>query len=171
MTHLKKRDVSRFELFFSVPSQDNHSFSPLAFYFRNCSSSSNVHVDSSLQYFLLTISQLLSESDLHQADSSFIDILLKFTSMYFPPTANSATSSTADSACDADDEPRFYPPLWQQRRNLARRILDENHSTSVGKAFNYLYAHCFLLPCIMYDHCFWPSVPYLTNFFFFKLGD
>ncbi|KAG0291797.1 Small RNA 2'-O-methyltransferase [Linnemannia gamsii] len=51
--------------------------------------------------------------------------------MYFPPTANSATSSTADSACDADDEPRFYPPLWQQRRNLARRILDENHSTSV----------------------------------------
>ncbi|KAF8943054.1 Small RNA 2'-O-methyltransferase [Haplosporangium gracile] len=51
--------------------------------------------------------------------------------MYFPPAANSATSSTADSACDADNEPRFYPPLWQQRRNLARRILDENHATSV----------------------------------------
>ncbi|KAG0278946.1 Small RNA 2'-O-methyltransferase [Linnemannia gamsii] len=51
--------------------------------------------------------------------------------MYFPPTANSANSSTADSACDADDEPRFYPPLWQQRRNFARRILDENHATSV----------------------------------------
>ncbi|KAF9276315.1 Small RNA 2'-O-methyltransferase [Linnemannia elongata] len=51
--------------------------------------------------------------------------------MYFPPAANSAASSTADSACDTDDEPRFYPPLWQQRRNLARRILDENHATSV----------------------------------------
>ncbi|KAF9119043.1 Small RNA 2'-O-methyltransferase [Mortierella sp. GBA39] len=51
--------------------------------------------------------------------------------MYFPPTANSTASSTGDSACDADDEPRFYPPLWQQRRNLARLILDENHATSV----------------------------------------
>ncbi|KAG0272343.1 Small RNA 2'-O-methyltransferase [Linnemannia exigua] len=51
--------------------------------------------------------------------------------MYFPPTANSASSSTADSACDANDEPRFFPPLWQQRRNLARRILEDNNVTSV----------------------------------------
>ncbi|KAK3841868.1 MAG: hypothetical protein J3R72DRAFT_444562 [Linnemannia gamsii] len=51
--------------------------------------------------------------------------------MYFPSTVNSASSSTADSACDADDEPRFFPPLWQQRRNLARRILEDNNVTSV----------------------------------------
>ncbi|KAI7817031.1 hypothetical protein BC939DRAFT_467189 [Gamsiella multidivaricata] len=25
----------------------------------------------------------------------------------------------------------FFPPLWQQRRNLARRIIDEHHATSV----------------------------------------
>ncbi|KAG0254038.1 Small RNA 2'-O-methyltransferase [Mortierella polycephala] len=29
------------------------------------------------------------------------------------------------------EEATFFPPLWQQRRNLARRILEENHATSV----------------------------------------
>ncbi|KAF9924568.1 Small RNA 2'-O-methyltransferase [Linnemannia zychae] len=51
--------------------------------------------------------------------------------MYFPSTTNSTDSLTADSACDTNDEPRFFPPLWQQRRNLTRRILEENNVTSV----------------------------------------
>ncbi|KAG0196936.1 Small RNA 2'-O-methyltransferase [Mortierella sp. NVP41] len=51
--------------------------------------------------------------------------------MYFPPTANYSDSSTPDSACDTSNEPRFFPPLWQQRRNVARRILEENNATSV----------------------------------------
>ncbi|KAF9084374.1 Small RNA 2'-O-methyltransferase [Mortierella sp. GBA35] len=46
-------------------------------------------------------------------------------------STNYSDSSTPDSACDTSNEPRFFPPLWQQRRNIARRILEENNVTSV----------------------------------------
>ena len=42
-------------------------------------------------------------------------------------------------ATEASKEARFYPPLWQQRRNLARRILDKEHATSVRFFFFLLH--------------------------------
>ncbi|KAF9948962.1 Small RNA 2'-O-methyltransferase [Mortierella alpina] len=46
-----------------------------------------------------------------------------------------STSSHSSSLCSAAgeqaEEATFFPPLWQQRRTLARRILEENHATSV----------------------------------------
>ncbi|GJJ73882.1 small RNA 2'-O-methyltransferase [Entomortierella parvispora] len=37
----------------------------------------------------------------------------------------------AVAATEASEEARFFPPLWQQRRNLARSILDKEHATSI----------------------------------------
>ncbi|KAF9900067.1 Small RNA 2'-O-methyltransferase [Lobosporangium transversale] len=43
-----------------------------------------------------------------------------------------ASSNSLESLlAEQSDEARFFPPLWQQRRNLAARIIKDEHATSV----------------------------------------
>ncbi|KAI1308380.1 Small RNA 2'-O-methyltransferase [Mortierella claussenii] len=46
-------------------------------------------------------------------------------------TPVSSTSEAEDQSGEDAQEARFFPALWQQRRNLAGRIIAENHATSV----------------------------------------
>ncbi|KAF9571640.1 Small RNA 2'-O-methyltransferase [Mortierella alpina] len=46
-------------------------------------------------------------------------------------STSSDASSVGPAADERAEEATFFPPLWQQRRTLARRILEENHATSV----------------------------------------
>ncbi|CAO3566898.1 unnamed protein product [Mortierella alpina] len=46
-------------------------------------------------------------------------------------STSSDSPSLGPAAGEQAEEATFFPPLWQQRRTLARRILEENHATSV----------------------------------------